>query len=103
MGVDSVALRRRRPALRAGDVGVGRALQKSWRVERENRALHELALFAVGHQAAVESGRGHFENAAAMDLGDAIFAWRAARGRGADDSRAAFFPTDARIFLAAGI
>ena len=65
--------------------------------------LHQLALFAVGHQAAVESGRGHFENAAAMDLGDAIVSRRDARGRGADDSRAAFFPIDACVFLAAGI
>ena len=35
---------------------------------------------AVGHQAIVESGRGHFENAAAMDLGDAIAAGRGLAG-----------------------
>ena len=43
------------------------------------------------------------ENAAAMDLGDAIAPGRGAGRRGADDSRAAFFPTDAGVFLAAGV
>jgi MFS transporter, PAT family, beta-lactamase induction signal transducer AmpG len=37
-----------------GHVGVGRALQKPRRVEHGHRVLHELALSAVGHQAAVE-------------------------------------------------
>ena len=43
------------------------------------------------------------KNAAAMDLGDAISPRRGTGGRGADDSRAALFPADARVFLAAGV
>ena len=41
---------------------------------------------------------GHPENAAAVDLGDAIAPRRGAGGRGADDSGAAFFPMDAGRF-----
>ena len=101
--MDPDALPRGGIALRAGDFGVGRALQKPRCVERGHRVLHRLAVFAVGHQTVVESGRGYFKNTPAMDLGDAIFFGRDARRDRPDDSRAAFFPAHPRLFLAGGV
>ena len=103
MALDTDALCRARSALRAGDVGVGCALQKSRHFKRGHHVLDELARIAVGHQAAVESGRGHLENTPPVDLGHAIFSWRVARGGRAGHSGAAFFSTDARLFLAGGV
>ena len=100
--LDSHALCGGRAALCAGHVGVGRALQKSRRVERGHRVLHELAVFAVGHQTALESAGGSAQNAAAMDLGDAIASWRRLAGVALTIPAPHFF-SSAGVFLASGL
>ena len=65
--------------------------------------VHELPLFAVGHQTNLESGRGSFGNAATMDLADAD-RQRDLPGRNRPRNPAAqLFRMDAFVFLAARV
>src|ERR1039457_5079848 len=49
VALDSDSLRRAGTALRAGDVGLGCALQKSWQFKCGHHVLDELARIAVDH------------------------------------------------------
>src|SRR5262245_146691 len=79
LGLDPVALSRRGAPLHGRDERVGDHVQELRRFEHGHRALHELALPAVGDQAVLVAGRGPGGDAPALDVAHAARDRRRAR------------------------
>jgi hypothetical protein len=101
--MDSHAVLRPGHALCGGDDAVGHHVQKSQCIEHRYRALHKLAVFAVGHQAAVVTVGGYVSHQAIFYYYVARLGRRVARAGGADDSDHTLFSDDVSYFVADGI
>jgi hypothetical protein len=103
VGVDSHTVFRAGHPLRSGDARLGHHVQAPRYLEYRHRAVHELALPAVGDQAAVESARRPRQDEARVGGRDAAPCRSRPRRDRVLDTGPELLPVDARVHVAAGI
>src|SRR5258706_5132825 len=101
LALDSHPLLRPGGPFRGGDDGVGRHVQDARHLQHRHRAVHELALPAVGREADLVAARRHVRDQAHLDPRDAARDRRLAGAGGAHAADGAFLPDVARGPVAA--